>query len=372
MKLESYRCLWGVLRETDGQAACSPHTGCEDAFPAIKALGYDGVEAALKLALDVGRERFKGLLEEHGLRVNFVIFTDGPVCPGAPGPMGGPYEGFTPPNEPGETDKALLVKTHLQVFKEQVLAAKYFGPTLVNSHSLKDSFTVPMAEEFFAQAMAWVAEQGFGFEVLHETHRKRFLHSPWVARDFLPKFPGLKLVADLSHWTTVAETNTEDPDLTQVIEDIAPQVYHVHCRVGYDHGPQVPDPRAPEWKPYMEGHERWWDAIWRAQAARGQEVTTMIAEHGPPNYQQTLPYSRVPVAMIWDVNHWISLRRQRRFAELFGEERTSKLVPSGTQDHLPETNPGSSVLEGKRRQGFRLSDEALPPTSGHVAKVRKV
>ena len=39
------------------------------------------------------------------------------------------------------------------------------------------------------------------------------------------RFPKLKLVADLSHWINVAETNTTDPDLTQVIEDLAPQVY---------------------------------------------------------------------------------------------------------------------------------------------------
>ena len=46
-------------------------------------------------------------------------------------------------------------------------------------------------------------------------------------------------MADLSHWINVAETDTNDPDLVQVIEDLAPQTYHVHCRVGYDHGPQV-------------------------------------------------------------------------------------------------------------------------------------
>ena len=46
-------------------------------------------------------------------------------------------------------------------------------------------------------------------------------------------------MADLSHWINAAETDTTDPDLTQVIEDLAHQTYHVHCRVGYDHGPQV-------------------------------------------------------------------------------------------------------------------------------------
>ena len=51
------------------------------------------------------------------------------------------------------------------------------------------------------------------------------------------------MVADLSHWINIAETNTDDPDLTAVIEKCADKFDHTHCRVGYDHGPQVPDPR---------------------------------------------------------------------------------------------------------------------------------
>jgi len=260
------------------------------------------------------------------------------------------------------------------VFLEQVEAAysKFdFEPSYINSHSCKDYFTRDMAVSFFETALEYFPQ------VMHETHRKRYLHSPWVARDFVPHFPELRLVADLSHWTCVAETDTNDLDLTKVIEDLAPQFYHIHCRVGYDHGPQVPDPRAPEWLPYMEGHERWWDAIWRAQSKRGQKVSTMMAEHGPPNYQPTLPYSREPVvhfyllfslsvisqqhqqtttqASIWDINHWIHLRRQQRFAELFGDNNTSSLLPSETQDFEPSTNPGDSVLlsSSLRPVGFR-------------------
>lgn len=32
------------------------------------------------------------------------------------------------------------------------------------------------------------------------------------------------------------------------------------------------------------------------------------------------------LAPIWDLNHWIQLRRQRRFAELFPANQTSGLV----------------------------------------------
>ena len=66
---------------------------------------------------------------------------------------------------------------------------------------------------------------------------------------------------------------------------MAPRFRHIHMRVGYDHGPQVPDPRAPKWLPYTEGHERWWDAIHKAAEARGDTEVTVTTEFGPPNYQ---------------------------------------------------------------------------------------
>ena len=95
----------------------------------------------------------------------------------------------------------------------------------------------------------------------------------------------------------MAETDTNDPDLTQVIEDMAPLTHHVHCRVGYDHGPQVPDPRKGQWLGYTEGHERWWDAIWTAAKARGDTEVCFTTEFGPPNYQVFLhkfwPHSQV-------------------------------------------------------------------------------
>ena len=39
------------------------------------------------------------------------------------------------------------------------------------------------------------------------------------------------MVADLSHWVNVAETDASDPDLTAVIEKFAAQFGHTHCRL---------------------------------------------------------------------------------------------------------------------------------------------
>ena len=214
----------------------------------------------------------------------------------------------------------------------------------------QDYFTKEMAEEFFVEAMRWAKEKGY--TVHHESHRKRYLHSPWVVRDLLltgnSKLQDLTMVADLAHWLNVVETDCNDPDLTAVIEALAPKFHHIHMRSGYDHGPQVPDPRCPQWLHYTEGHERWWDAIHKAANARGAKEVTVTTAFGPPNYQVCDPKDNRPLANIWDVNHWIALRRQARFAELFGQENTSRLKASSTQDEKPITNPGDSILEGKR------------------------
>ena len=63
------------------------------------------------------------------------------------------------------------------------------------------------------------------------------------------------------------------------------------------------------------------------------------------------PQTEEPLADIWDVNHWIALRRQERFKELFGAEVTSILIPSKTQDENPKTNSVNSILEGKKGLG---------------------
>lgn len=131
---------------------------------------------------------------------------------------------------------------------------------------------------------------------------------------------GLKMVSDYSHFTTVSECDTTDPHLNAVIEQLSSKMWHVHGRVGYDHGPQVNDPRAPEWKEYTEGFEAWWDGIFEKQMMNEKvKDITFTPEHGPPNYQPTLPYTQMPIADIWDVNSFIGSRAQRRFQEKYGE-----------------------------------------------------
>ena len=257
------------------------------------------------------------------------------------------YENFEA-GVPGALNQALRI--HIASFKEHVAGCyEIFGDrreggllTLVVAHDLRDNFPWSAAACYYREILPWECENNY--RVAHETHRKRFLYSPWATRDFLLKYPDihsqLKICADYSHLMCVAEVDTTDPVLNHALDFLHPSVIHTQCRVGYDHGPQVVDPRLPEWIHYMEGSETWWDKIWKSQLEQGFEYTTMIAEHGAPTYQACKPGSDEPLGHIWDINHWVQLRRQKRFETLFGSEhQTSKLVASETQGFEPKTNP---------------------------------
>lgn len=45
-----------------------------------------------------------------------------------------------------------------------------------------------------------------------------------------------------------------------------------------------------------------------------------------------VPYAwSLVYAQIWDVNHFIALRQQERFAQKYGRDKTSSVLPSETQ-----------------------------------------
>jgi len=114
---------------------------------------------------------------------------------------------------------------------------------------------------FFTKALE--VEARAGIVICHETHRGRILYQPWVTRDLCREFPGLKLTADFSHFAVVAERvfHDGDEDWKACMVEFARATKHIHARVGFAEGPQVPDPRAPEYAEALEHHERWWDQI---------------------------------------------------------------------------------------------------------------
>ena len=80
----------------------------------------------------------------------------------------------------------------------------------------------------------------------------RLFLSPFPTYSYLTQFPELQINADFSHWCVVCESLLEDLD--EILSLACARAIHVHGRVGYQEGPQVPDPRAPENQEYLKRH----------------------------------------------------------------------------------------------------------------------
>jgi sugar phosphate isomerase/epimerase len=274
MRLVLMRHLWGV------------EEAWETSFPRIKAAGYAGIECPPPEPTD--RSRFQDLLAAHGLAYIAGISTQGDD-----------------------------VQAHVDSFRRQLEQAAELSPLLVSCHDGRDYWSRTESEQFYAAALA--AEAAAGMAVAHETHRGRILFNPWITRDLLQTFPDLQLCCDLSHWVCVCERLLQTE--TDIIRQCAERCLHIHARVGFEEGPQVPDVRAPEYREHLEAHEAWWDMIWEAQAARGMQASTLTPEFGPPRYQHTLPFTGVPVADVWDISNWQAKRQAFRFERRYGTAR---------------------------------------------------
>lgn len=204
------------------------------------------------------------------------------------------------------------VREHLSSLRAQVEECLDHRPLFINAHSGYDAWSASEARDFYGAALD--LEKELGVAIAHETHRSRYFATPWQTRDVLRLYPELRLTCDLSHWVCVCERLL--PDFEEVIDLAARHCQHVHARVGYEGGPQVADPAAPEYAGHLAAHEAWWERIWRAQRARGLAESTLAPEFGPPPYLHALPYTQAPVVDLARVCDWMARRQSARFAAL--------------------------------------------------------
>ncbi len=207
-------------------------------------------------------------------------------------------------------DPGTTVEQHLETFRRLLDRCLEMRPVWITCMGGNDLWSVRDGVRFYAAAMEIAAAAGT--EVSFETHRGRSLYHPVPARQILEELPELQLTCDFSHWCVVCERLVVE-ELPDLLALAATRARHVHARVGYDQGAQVPHPRAPEYAEALAAHEGWWDAIWQAQAKRGLALSTMTAESGPDGYLHCAPFTREPVADLWEINRWIGQRQQQRF-----------------------------------------------------------
>jgi len=233
----------------------------------IAAAGFDASDIHIP-SLRESPEQTAGLHARHGIALVAMITS----------------EGRTP-------------EEHCASLRERFALAARCAPVLINCHTGRDTFTREENLAVFRESLA--LSRRSGIPLTHETHRGRALYSAPAAREILQAVPELRLTADFSHWCCVHESLLADqPEaLSLAIE----RTDYIHARVGHAEGPQVSDPRAPEWSAEVEAHMGWWRRIAGARRAAGAEDLVVCPEFGPAPYMPLIPRSRTPVADLWEI-----------------------------------------------------------------------
>lgn len=287
MQLHLFKTLWGhsgSLLEAANQAVAASFSGLEG-------------------NADVSQARFSELqsaLQTSGLRYIQEIVTAG---------------GYVP-------RRHATVDEHVADVERQLQLGRSLAPQWVTIIGGCDAWTLEQSVRFFGEAREIAARMNIACSF--ETHRSRSLFNPWATLDILQRLPELKLTCDFSHWVVVLERQLDDD--WEVVSEVAKHAYHIHARVGYDQGPQVPHPAAPEYAGALASHQRYWEAIWSAQRARGDSLTTMTPEFGPDGYLHTLPFSRLPVAELWEINAWMGQTEREHFEKWQNSDLSLKVV----------------------------------------------
>ncbi|MFM7194128.1 MAG: TIM barrel protein [Bacteroidota bacterium] len=199
---------------------------------------------------------------------------------------------------------------HLSQYLNGLETGLRMKPLYVNSHSGRDHFSFDQNLKFIRESIRLSGQ--YGIPVYHETHRGRILYSAPVSKSYLDAVPDLRLTLDISHWCNVHESLLEDQQETVALA--LSRTGHIHARVGHAEGPQVNDPRAPEWSKALNTHLTWWDAIINQKKKEGQPVS-VLTEFGPADYMPALPYTRQPVADQWAINEYMMRLMRERYGK---------------------------------------------------------
>lgn len=230
----------------------------------VKDVGYDGIEYAITAdTADATLDEVWNLAERHRVAIIPQHF---------------------------DTSSADF-NEHVDLYGKWLERIRRYPKVKINSQTGRDIFS-------FEQNRALI--QMAGAEVVHETHRGKFSYAALVTRPYLEAMPDLRLTFDVSHWVNVAESYLDDQ--VEAVELAISRAAHIHSRVGFPEGPQVPDPRLPEWQEAVERHVGWWSRIAERCQEGGLTVTT---EFGP------FPYLTHAVSQ-WEINvYMMGLLKER-------------------------------------------------------------
>ncbi len=247
----------------------SAHLDFNHFLKQVKQAGYDGVEMSLPND-EKERKRILYLIKEHDL---FLIA------------------------QHWETTTTNFDEHQIE-YRRRLVNLATTNPLFINSQTGKDHFSFDQNARLIKIAAEVSGE--FGIKIIHETHRGKFSFAAHITADYLKRLPDLRLTLDVSHWCNVAESFLEDQQ--EAVHLALSRTDHIHARVGFPEGPQIPDPRVPEWEEAVQIHLGWWKKVVDQKIGEGQSLFTISPEFGPFPYMTALPFTRQPITNQWEVN----------------------------------------------------------------------
>lgn len=250
----------------------SEHLKWQDFAQIVKDEGYDGIETSLP-SDPWEQENMMASLSKHKLKLIGVHW---------------------------DTVTANF-NQHKAEMEERLMALIAVHPLFITSHTGKDHFSFKQNIELLT--LAEQLSSSTGNSIFHETHRGKFSFAAHLTKAYLEELPWLRLTLDISHWFTVAESYLQDQQPAVLLA--LQQTAHIHSRVGFTEGPQVPDPGKPEWEEALQHHLVYWDKVIQLKKAAGETQFTFTSEFGP------FPYMIVPgrganaVKQQWELNNYM-------------------------------------------------------------------
>lgn len=240
-------------------------------FLKTKSSGYDGVEVWLPKNASVQQEVSKGL-KKYQLKVIYLC----------------------------GTNKSLSFKESLLAYENDLKRAIVQKPYAINSHTGSDFFSFEQNMKFLK--LANDLSNKYNIPIHHETHRGRFSYALPKTKRYLNSDSAFRLTLDISHWMVVHESLLAQQQ--QLLDEVMERTDHIHARIGFEEGPQVNNPQAPEWDKALNRHLSIWESIILSHWKTGKPMT-ITTEFGPPNYLPTAPFTQKPLSDQWEANVFI-------------------------------------------------------------------
>lgn len=192
-------------------------------------------------------------------------------------------------------------ETHKIEYSQRLNNLASSNAIFINSQTGKDFFNFEQNTELIE--IAGSISNKSGVKIIHETHRGKFSFAAHVAANYLKKIPNLRITLDISHWINVAESWLDDQ--SEAVNLALTRTDHIHARVGFPEGPQIPDPRVAEWAVALEKHLIWWQNIIDQRKKEAWNEFTITSEFGPYPYMTILPSTKQPISNQWEVNRFM-------------------------------------------------------------------